>query len=160
MPKYFFFFFLLILGISCNENLIVSEYQSNPSGVWAKEDVKQFTFDQKDTISSYDIFIDIRNDDFFPFSNLFIIADLIDPNGNIQRDTLEYEMARPDGEWLGKGLGSIKENKLWYKENINFTVNGVYMLELSHAMRKNGANEGILELQGITDVGFSIEKHK
>ena len=69
-------------------------------------------------------------------------------------------MAMPDGKWLGKGYGSIKENKLWYKENIIFTVKGVYTLQISHAMRKNGKADGIMELEGITDVGFLIEKRK
>jgi gliding motility-associated lipoprotein GldH len=68
-------------------------------------------------------------------------------------------MATPEGEWLGQGYGSVKENKLWYKENIFFPVKGVYTLDISHAMRQNGKADGIQELQGITDVGFEIEKH-
>ena len=67
-------------------------------------------------------------------------------------------MALPNGQWLGKGYGSIKENKLWYKENIVFPSSGVYTLQISHAMRKNGNIEGIVDLEGITDVGFQIEK--
>jgi gliding motility-associated lipoprotein GldH len=74
------------------------------------------------------------------------------------RDTLEYEMAKPDGQWLGTGYGSLKENKLWYKENVVFPSSGVYTLEISHAMRKNGQVDGIVELEGITDVGYLIEK--
>jgi gliding motility-associated lipoprotein GldH len=73
------------------------------------------------------------------------------------KDTLEYEMALPDGTWMGKGTGSIKENKLWYKENIIFPFNGVYTLELVQAMRKNGSVSGLETLPGITDVGLEIE---
>ncbi|MGB5429116.1 MAG: gliding motility lipoprotein GldH, partial [Eudoraea sp.] len=39
-------------------------------------------------------------------------------------------------------------------------VKGVYTLQISHAMRKNGNADGIMELEGITDVGFLIEKRK
>ena len=67
-------------------------------------------------------------------------------------------MAQPDGTWLGKGYGSIKENKLWFKENIVFPSAGVYTLRLSHAMRKNGNVDGVINLEGITDVGFEIVK--
>jgi len=67
-------------------------------------------------------------------------------------------MANADGTWLGKGYGSIKENKLWYKENINFPVTGVYTVRIEHAMRKNGTVDGIVELPGIIDVGVEIEK--
>jgi hypothetical protein len=35
-------------------------------------------------------------------------------------DTLEYEMANPDGTLMGKGITDTKENKLFYKENFTF----------------------------------------
>lgn len=160
MPKRIFCAILVLLIWACNNNLIHSEFQPNPGGIWSKSDIKEFSFTENDTIKARDIFISVRNDDTFPYSNLFLIADLKYPNGDIQRDTLEYEMAMPDGKWLGKGYGSLKENKLWYKENIIFPVKGVYTLQISHAMRKNGSADGIMELEGITDVGFLIEKRK
>jgi len=160
MPKRIFYSILVLVILACNDKLTHSEFQSNPGGIWTKGDIKEFSFTENDTIGANDIFISIRNDESFPYSNLFLIADLKYPNGDIQRDTLEYEMAMPDGKWLGKGYGSIKENKLWYKENIIFTVKGVYTLQISHAMRKNGKADGIMELEGITDVGFLIEKRK
>ena len=68
------------------------------------------------------MFVNVRNDNSFPYSNLFLITEFEYPNGETFIDTLEYEMALPNGQWLGKGYGSIKENKLWYKENIVFPV--------------------------------------
>jgi gliding motility-associated lipoprotein GldH len=59
---------------------------------------------------------------------------------------------------LGKGNGSIKESKLWYKENIVFSTSGVYTIEVSQAMRKNGNVSGIINLEGITDVGIEVTK--
>ncbi|MGI9551766.1 MAG: gliding motility lipoprotein GldH, partial [Aurantibacter sp.] len=126
--------------------------------VWSKDSIVKFTFSEIDTLLNHNIFINVRNDQTFPYNNLFLIAELNYPSGESVRDTLEYEMALPDGTWLGKGYGSIKENKLWYKENIVFPSSGVYTLQLSHAMRKNGAVEGVANLEGITDVGFEIEK--
>lgn len=80
------------------------------------------------------------------------------PNGKVISDTLEYEMTKPNGEWLGTGFGDVKENKLWYKENVKFYESGDYCVRIKQAMRKNGQVEGIEDLQGITDVGFRIEK--
>lgn len=154
--------FLLIIVLysfaSCNKNLVHTEFKATQGGNWAKDNTIQFTFSGLDSINTHNMFINIRNDNTFPYSNLFLIAELDFPNGETQKDTLEYEMALPDGSWLGKGYGSIKENKLWYKENIVFSENGVYTLTLSHAMRKNGAVNGVIDLEGITDVGFQIEK--
>ncbi|ETN94140.1 gliding motility-associated lipoprotein GldH [Zhouia amylolytica AD3] len=67
-------------------------------------------------------------------------------------------MAEPNGEWLGKGFSSLKESKLWYKENVVFPRNGEYKITVEQAMRKVGSVEGIQELDGITDIGIKIEK--
>ena len=72
--------------------------------------------------------------------------------------TISQQLARPDGTWLGTGLGSIKENKFWYKENVSFNEEGIYKLTIAQAVRNNGEVEGVTDLKGITDIGFSIEE--
>tara|TARA_R110000796_G_scaffold183498_2_gene300083 strand:- start:184950 stop:185435 length:486 start_codon:yes stop_codon:yes gene_type:complete len=158
MVKYIFFLFFITLFISCDTPLVKSEYRATTDSSWEKDAVMEFNFSELDTIQPYNLFINLRNDDTYTFSNIFLIAELKYPNGASVKDTLEYEMTMPDGKWLGKGYGSIKENKLWYKENIAFPTKGVYTLKLSHAMRKNGNVNGIIDLEGITDVGYQIEK--
>lgn len=149
---------LVIVLVSCDGQTIKSAYSPTDNGVWHKDSIMQFTFSDLDTVQPFNVFINIRNDQVYPYSNLFLIAELNSPDGIMVRDTLEYEMALPDGEWLGSGNGSLKENKLWYKENFVFPSSGEYTLKLSHAMRKNGQVDGISELEGITDVGYQIEK--
>lgn len=158
MRKVISFLLLLIFMASCGKGLVKSEFQSTDNGTWPKDDIKEFSFSKIDTIQEHDMFINVRNDNSFPFSNLFLIANLEFPDGESVTDTLEYQMAEPDGTWLGKGYGSIKENKLWYKENIVFESSGVYTLRVSHAMRKNGDVNGVINLEGVTDVGFEIVK--
>lgn len=150
--------FIAIILASCNGKIVESEYVATNNGVWNKDNNISFTFSAPDTLNRYDVFVNLRNDNTFPYSNLFLITELDFPNGTTIKDTLEYEMALPSGEWLGKGSGSVKENKLWYKENIVFPENGVYTLQVSHAMRKNGTVDGVVDLEGVTDVGFQIEK--
>ncbi len=149
---------VLMVLASCETNIVRSEYKATNDGYWNKDNIVSFKFTEQDTISKHNIFINIRNDETYSYSNLFLIAELNFPTGETIKDTLEYEMSKPDGEWLGTGHGSLKENKLWYKENVVFPAKGVYTLEISHAMRKNGSVEGIMDLKGITDVGFQIEK--
>ena len=158
MHKYLCIILALILNASCDQNLVYSEYKATKGGIWAQDEVIKFQFNAPDTLQRHQLLLNIRNDNQFPYSNLFLIASLSFPDGKILKDTLEYEMALPDGSWLGKGSGSIKENALWYKENIIFPFNGVYTLELVHAMRKNGSVEGVQNLPGITDIGLEIKK--
>ncbi|KQC31749.1 gliding motility lipoprotein GldH [Flagellimonas eckloniae] len=155
------FFTVLVLAIclvSCNSNLVFSDYEPMANGKWNLDETVHFQFSELDSIEPYNMFINIRNDNTFPFSNLFLIAELEYPNGETIKDTLEYKMSEPSGEWLGQGLGSIKENKLWFHEKIVFPDSGVYKVSIAHAMRKNGDVDGIHTLEGITDVGLEIEK--
>lgn len=158
MRKYWLGIIILLFVVACNENLVYSEYVPINEGVWKKEDTIKFQWRDLDTLNKHNIFLNVRNDERFEFSNLFVILEMEAPNGTTKVDTLEYEMALPSGEWLGKGMGSVKENKLWYKENIGFEDSGVYTISVLHAMRKNGKVEGLEELLGITDVGIQIEK--
>ncbi|SHH07916.1 gliding motility lipoprotein GldH [Flagellimonas flava] len=148
----------LLCMVSCNSNLVFSDYVPVGNGKWEIGKAMDFEFSQLDSVQNHHMFISIRNDNTFEFSNLFLITELEYPDGNTIKDTLEFKMAEPTGEWLGKGVGSIKENKLWYRENIVFPDSGVYKLRVAHAMRKNGEVDGLHILQGITDVGLEIEK--
>ncbi len=160
MRRYLLMVVTLLFIVACNENLVYSEYAPVNNGNWKKEDTIRFQLRDLDTLSKHNVFLNIRNDERYEFSNLFLILEMEAPNGNTKVDTLEYEMALPSGKWLGKGMGSVKESKLWYKENIGFEDSGVYKVSVLHAMRKNGEVEGLEDLVGITDVGIQIEKVK
>ncbi|WP_422858288.1 gliding motility lipoprotein GldH [Flagellimonas sp. S174] len=159
MPnKFLISLFILLAMASCNPNLEFSEYETLKEGSWAMDRPVDFEFSNLDSLQPHNMYINIRNDNNFEFSNLFLIAELEYPDGNTLKDTLEFAMAEPTGEWLGKGLGSVKESKLWYKESIVFPDSGVYKVKVTHAMRKNGDIDGIPVLDGITDIGLEIEK--
>ena len=142
--------------VSCNSNTLVSETYKLP-GYWDKNDVVEFTIPKMDSVQKYNIFLNLRNTNEYPYNNIFIIANMTFPHGKVLTDTLEYRMAQPDGKWLGQGLGDVKDNKLWYKENVVFFEGGNYKITLSQAVRNNGKAEGVTRLDGLTDVGYSIE---
>lgn len=151
-------FLLLLFLVSCQENLVFTKFYATPNGEWDVSQTMLFEVSELDDQENYNLFINIRNDDTYSFSNLFLITELESPSGQTIKDTLQYEMAKPNGEWLGKGYGSMKENKLWYKEKVVFPDSGVYKIRISQAMRRNGEISGIESLRGITDVGLEIEK--
>ena len=82
---------------------------------------------------------------------------MVFPHGKTIKDTLEYRMADPSGKFLGTGMMDVKENKLWYKEDVIFQESGEYTVNIQHAMRENGKVNGVVDLEGITDIGFRIE---
>ncbi|MDO5607783.1 MAG: gliding motility lipoprotein GldH [Capnocytophaga sp.] len=140
----------------CESGVEYSQYVSLSDG-WNKDKPVTFSFEPTDTLSQRNIFIMLRNDQRYPYSNLFLITRMEMPDRQIIVDTLEYEMANAQGEWLGYGYSGVKESKLWYKEGVAFPVRGKYLFKIEQAMRKNGENEGINILDGITEVGIRIE---
>jgi hypothetical protein len=51
----------------------------------------------------------------------------------------------------------VKESKLVYKERMKFKK-GNYKIHIRHAVRQTGKVAGVAKLDGITEVGFRIEK--
>ncbi len=153
------FVWVCMLGVllfSCDEKRVYDTYKTLPKH-WEKKDKVLFLFENNDTIQPYNLFLNLRNTNDYEFSNLFLITTFKSPNNNEVVDTLEYEMAKPTGEWLGEGYGT-KENKLFFKEKYTFKEKGAYTLTVTHAMRKNGNIKGIETLEGVTEIGFRIEK--
>ncbi len=154
-----YFFLIMFFGIiSCADNIEFSQYKSLKNASWESNKNISFQFDVKDTIKPKNLFINIRNDNNYQFSNLFLITELNFPNGTKIIDTLQYEMADNLGNFLGDGFTELKENKLFYKEKKAFPMSGKYTFSVRHSMRKNGEINPIPFLEGVTDVGFSIEK--
>ena len=158
MRSAFFVSFLALMIVafsSCDRNRVYDEYKSLRG--WNKDSAVTFQLNNIDSSKVYDLFINVRNNNEYQYSNLFLITEIKFPQGKVISDTLEYEMTKPNGKWLGTGFGDVKESKLWYKEDVRFDEPGEYKVTIQQAMRKNGEVDGIQVLEGITDVGFRIE---
>ena len=146
----------VFLLVSCDKTRVYDEYKSLPNE-WHKDSVVSFKLEAPDTLNNYNLFINLRNNSDYRYSNLYLITEINFPYGKVISDTLQYEMAKPSGEWLGTGFGEVKESKLWYKENFRFPEAGEYTVNIQQAMRKRDSVQGIEKLEGVTEVGFRIE---
>ena len=142
--------------ISCDKKRVFDEYQSVGKS-WHKDSIVSFDLPQLDPKKTYNLYVNVRDNDDYAFNNLFLIVSLEQPNKQIKVDTLEYQMTNPDGTLLGEGFTDIKENKLFYKDKVSFTQKGLYKVHIKHALRQTGKIEGVTSLNGISDVGFRIE---
>jgi gliding motility-associated lipoprotein GldH len=151
------FLLLLITAtfFSCDKKRVFDDYKS-VGAAWHKDSIVSFDLPELDSTKRYDLFITIRDNNNYPYNNLFLIVSLELPNGFTKVDTLEYQMTDPDGALLGDGFSDIKESKLFYKENVRFR--GKYKMNIKQAVRENGKVPGVTNLEGITDVGLRIEK--
>jgi len=151
-----FFLLISILFLSCDKKRVFDEYQSVGNS-WHKDSIISFELPPLEQQKKYNLFVNIRDNNDYPFNNLFLIVSLEEPNKRTIVDTLEYQMANPDGSLLGEGFSDIKESKLFYKEKATFKLKGTYKVKIQHAVRQTGKVAGIKTLNGITEVGFRIE---
>ncbi len=142
---------LFIFFSSCDTNNIYNQYVNIPDDIWNMQNIVEFNPDIRDTSSIFNIYVHIRNTGEYPMSNLFLFVKTTSPQGFFVKDTFECVLTDYKGKWLGKGFGSVWNNKILYKENVIFPSTGNYLFQFEQAMRIN-------ELPGIIDVGLSIEK--
>jgi gliding motility-associated lipoprotein GldH len=150
-------FVLVIFSlISCDNKSIFDEYKSVENS-WNKDSIITFKLPKLETEKNYTLFVNVRDNNDYPFDNLFLIISLEQPNKKMLVDTLEYKMANPDGSLMGEGFTDIKESKLFYKEKTTFKLKGDYKIHIQQAVRQTGKIAGMDNLKGITEIGFRIE---
>ncbi|MCK5824155.1 MAG: gliding motility lipoprotein GldH [Ichthyobacteriaceae bacterium] len=139
----------IFVFIACDSNGVYDNYVNIPDAEWHKDSIISFNFEVNDTVGKKEIFIKVRNNVDYEYSNLYLFSSIKFPDGKIMTDTLEYEMTNAEGVWLGYGIGSLKSNILYYKKNVVFYLPGSYKIKIQHGMR-----DGILV--GIQDVGVRV----
>lgn len=152
----FLIFFIGVLH-SCKQEVVFNQYESLDKAQWPNGQVVAIEIPIKDTVSFYNLYINLRNTKDYAYSNLYLIARMSFPDNKQVTDTLEYEMTDSKGNFLGSGFSDLKENKLFYKEKIRFAKPGNYLFEVKQAMRKRNEIEAIDPLLGVSDVGISVE---
>lgn len=148
-------YFLILIAVatitSCDNNRIFEKNEDIPESGWEMEDIKKFEVEIKDPSTPANFYVNVRNADGYPYSNLFLFIKTTFPNGKFANDTLECMLADINGKWLGKGIGDIYDNQIPFKRNTRFPMPGIYTFEIQHGMR-------VKNVPLIMDIGLRIEK--
>jgi len=142
--------FLLIIG-SCNQAYIYENSKSVDSEGWIANDIIQFTVPIDQLEEEFDMFLHLRHDGRYAYSNIFLFIDTYAPTGASIRDTLEFRLADKEGKWFGRGIGGQYTHELAFKHKVMFPYTGNYNIEIQHGMRTE-------RLEHIKDVGISIKR--
>ncbi len=135
---------------SCDKARIYEQNQEIPESGWENKNVLKFDVEIKDISTPTNFYINVRNADGYPYSNLFLFVKTIFPDGKQSNDTLECLLADEKGKWIGKGMGDIYDNQIPFKRNVRFPIPGKYAFEIQQAMRTDN-------IPLIMDVGLRIE---
>ena len=140
---------------SCESNIEYIQYNSIENQ-WDKDSIQNFVFELADT-KKYNTYINLRINNDYPFSNIFLITTLMDSLSVLSKDTLNFKIADKSGKFLGKKRVNIIENSLIHKEKIELEKNKKYSVSVEHAMRIINKVSGLKSLDGVVDVGYKIE---
>ena len=146
----FLLFSFLVVG--CSGNVVFQDSKEFPSYGWDKDNVIVFDYTATDTLGTYDIVIDVRNDGNYRYQNFWLFVNSVSPDLIEFRDTLECVLADNYGRWIGKGGGSLHQLPVSFMQQIKFPKLGVYRFELIQGMRED-------TLVGIHDIGLRIIKN-
>ena len=150
--RMFFCFIVISLCLSaCDINKIYENNVVLPSEGWQRLERAIFEVNITDTVTAGNIYINVRNNNNYKYMQLWLFVDIRTPSGIVERDTVEIMLADHRGKWLGHGLGSKFDTRIFFRRNVFFPAKGKYIFEYEHAMR----NDPII---GIDDIGLRIEK--
>ncbi|NCC72997.1 MAG: gliding motility lipoprotein GldH [Sphingobacteriia bacterium] len=141
---------VFIAGISCDRSRFFDQTVDIPAQGWHMDSTARLEVEIDDTIQSFSFFINVRNNDNYPYRNLYLFLNSWLPEGERARDTIELVLADRSGKWHGKGFGQLKDNQIKVRSNLRFPTKGKYLFEIEHAMRDT-------VLTGIENIGIRIE---
>ncbi|MCL1932935.1 MAG: gliding motility lipoprotein GldH [Candidatus Azobacteroides sp.] len=136
--------------VSCSHKEIFFDYDSFANAEWDRDNPAVFNVKIEDNAQPYNVSIELRNNDDYPFSNIWLFIDYKTPDGNNRTDTIGANLADDYGKWYGKGL-SLYNLSIPYENTILFPDTGVYIYSIHQGMREN-------PLKGISDIGIKVSK--
>ncbi|WP_234998036.1 gliding motility lipoprotein GldH [Parabacteroides sp. Marseille-P3160] len=143
---------LALFFASCGSPFVYDQYQVIEGTSWDKEKIYYFTFDIEDPSVPYEITLEIRNNNFYPYQNLWLFIGEERPIGPMVRDTIECLLADEFGKWKGRGI-TLFEFSYPLRKKYVFPHSGRYTLGIQQGMRDQ-------RLPGIEEIGVRVEVAK
>lgn len=136
------------LFFSCENPALYNQYQAINNITWEKDKEYYFTFEVKDISVPYDLTLEVRNNNLYPYQNLWLFCSEEQPIGPLRRDTIECILADEFGKWHGHGI-SLYQSSFPIHSQYKFPYAGQYTFSFRQGMRDDA-------LEGIQEIGFSV----
>lgn len=140
------------LCFSCDQQALYDQYQAIDNTAWGKDKEYYFSFKVDDISVPYDLILEVRNNNMYPYQNLWLFCNEEQPIGPLKRDTVECVLADEFGKWYGHGI-SLFQSSFPIREKYRFEHTGMYTFSFRQGMRDS-------TLRGIQEIGFRVEKAK
>lgn len=134
----------------CLDNAVIDINKSIASRRWSYINKVSIPVKIEDAEKRYNVYMNLRHTAEYRYSNIFVLVHQVEPGGKRIKERKEFQLAYPDGEWLGSGSGNLFSYQLIFRENYKFPKAGNYVFEFEQNMRDNPLKE-------IHDVGLRVE---
>ncbi|MBC8051449.1 MAG: gliding motility lipoprotein GldH [Sphingobacteriaceae bacterium] len=143
------FLCVLTIAAGCSDNAVVDLNKEISSRRWSY--IKKVSIPVKidDSNKRYNLYMNLRHTADYKYSNIFVLIHQTGPGGK-KTERKEFQLAYPDGEWLGSSSGNLYSYQLLFREGYSFPSPGTYVFEFEQNMRDNPLRE-------VRDVGMRVE---
>jgi len=149
--KFLLFVVLMATLQGCSGGLIYEKYAEIDGLGWEYNSPVTFEVDVEDASKKYDFYVNLRHTNDYPYSNLWLMLYSYPPEGNPTQQRMELKLAKPDGKWIGTGLGANITHEIRVKSGFTFPAPGKYAFTVQHDMREQ-------IVAAISHVGIRIQE--
>jgi len=143
---------LPVLCSSCLKNKVYEENYPIEGMQWMRNDTLAFEVEIDDTVSTYNLLINVRHRTDYAFSNLWIDLTTIFPSDTSGHIQVQLKLGdNKEGRWRGDCMTDICDAQISIIEGLRLHETGLYRFLLHHSMRSN-------PLDGIMSIGLRLEK--
>ena len=141
--------------LSCSRNEVFFDYLPIGSAGWLETDTLVFNPVIDDSLSTYNLFLEVRNDNRYAYQNLWLYIDGLQGADIVAPFPPPFEvlLANEFGKWHGKGFSIVYELSVPYLQGVRFSHAGEQRITIRHGMDNT-------PLVGIKSIGFRVVKSK
>lgn len=155
MIKHYSFLVIICMVIfsSCDPGRLYEENKNIEGKAWYYKNLIPFDMQVKDTTGFYNVYVNVRVDANYKYSNIFMWVHVLNPQRNADKRRIEIKLADERGKWLGSGLGDLYDYQFPVLQKIKFPQSGFYRFELEQNMRDD-------TLMHVRAVGVRVEEYQ
>ncbi|MXV14709.1 gliding motility lipoprotein GldH [Pedobacter sp. HMF7056] len=139
----------LLQAASCTDSALVDTNKPISNRNWSYINKITVPVTITDASKNYQVSFNLRHTSDYKYSNIFIVLSLTGPGLTPYKQRKEFQLAWPDGEWLGSGSGNLYSYQMPLTETFRFPAKGTYTFVIEQNMRDNPLRE-------ISDVGLRV----
>lgn len=148
MKNNFWLWIWPVLLLGCSKNVVYKQQVTFPQGVWTYDSLVEYEFSIEDTVSIYNISLNVEHTIDYAYQNLYVKIYTQFPNQQNKEDVLSLELANKNGLWNGSCGNSKCALSIPLQEKTYFQEPGVYAISLEQYMREESI-EGIQSMELI-----------